>query len=105
MSTPAFSPAHPGEVLKGLYLDPLKITITNAAVNLGVSRRTLSMLINGRIGVSAEMALRLSEALDTTPEIWLDMQQSYDLWHAKQKRTTTSVKMIRKDDQNLILQN
>lgn len=82
MSTPAFSPAHPGEVLKGLYLDPLKITITNAAANLGVSRRTLSMLINGRIGVSAEMALRLSEALDTTPEIWLDMQQSYDLWHA-----------------------
>lgn len=79
-------PAHPGEVLKGLYLDQLEITITQAAANLGVSRRVLSLLVNGKAGISVEMALRLAEALNTTPELWLNMQQNYDLWHAKQNR-------------------
>lgn len=72
-------PVHPGEILKGLYLEPLEITITAAASQLGITRKTLSQLINGHAGVSAEMALRLSKALNTTPELWLNMQQSYDL--------------------------
>lgn len=91
-------PAHPGEVLKGLYLDPLKITITETAANLGISRRTLSLLINRRMGISAEMALRLAEALNTTPELWLDMQQSYDLWQARQNRSKVHIQVLRKKD-------
>lgn len=89
-------PAHPGEVLKGLYLDPMDKTITQAAEDLGVSRRTLSMLINGHLGVSAEMALRLSTALGTTPELWLNMQQSYDLWEARQNIKNIHVHVMRK---------
>lgn len=96
MATRAIAPAHPGEVIKGLYLDPMEKTITQAAEDLGVSRRTLSMLINGHLGVSAEMALRLSKALSTTPELWLNMQQSYDLWEAKQKIKTLNVHVMRK---------
>lgn len=72
--------AHPGEVLKGLYLEPLHITITDAASKLHVSRKTLSQLVNGRMGVSPEMAVRLSKALNTTPELWLNIQQSFELW-------------------------
>lgn len=79
------APVHPGAVLKGLYLDPLEINITRAALNLGVARKTLSQLINGHMGVSAEMAIRLSKALNTTPQLWLNMQQGYDLWKAEKK--------------------
>lgn len=88
-------PAHPGEVLKGLYLDPMDKTITQAAEDLGVSRRTLSMLVNGHLGVSAEMALRLGKALGTTPELWLNMQQGYDLWKARQKTENLLVQVMR----------
>jgi len=73
------SPVHPGAVLKGLYLEPMEITITHAANNLGVARKTLSQLVNGHMGISAEMAIRLSKVLNTTPQLWLNMQQSYDL--------------------------
>jgi antitoxin HigA-1 len=87
-------PEHPGKVLKELYLDPLEITITEAAQRLGVARKTLSQLINGHMGVSAEMALRLSKALKTTPELWLNMQQSHDLWIASQKMKSVKVQQI-----------
>jgi addiction module HigA family antidote len=72
-------------VLKGLYLEPMEINITQAADRLGVARKTLSQLVNGRMGVSAEMAIRLSKALNTTPQLWLNMQQGYDLWVAEKK--------------------
>lgn len=78
------NPAHPGEVLRE-YL-PESLSVTEAANRLGVSRQTLSALLNGRAGVSADMALWLSEALGTTPEFWLSMQLAYDLWQAKQQR-------------------
>jgi addiction module HigA family antidote len=78
-------PVHPGEILKGLYLEPMKITITQAAGKLGVARKTLSQLVNGHMGVSAEMAIRLSKALNTTPQLWMNMQQGYDLWVAEKK--------------------
>ncbi len=87
-------PVHPGEVLKGLYLDPMEITITEAASRLGITRKTLSQLINGHMGISAEMSLRLSKALKTTPELWLNMQQNYDLWFAAQKMKSVKVKEI-----------
>ena len=102
MAAQGMAPAHPGEVLKGLYLDPMETTITQAAEDLGVSRRTLSMLVNGHLGVSAEMALRLSKALGTTPELWLNMQQSYDLWEAKQKARTLKVHIMRKPNADVV---
>ena len=79
------APVHPGLILKGLYLEAMEINITEAANKLGVARKTLSQLVNGHMGVSAEMAIRLSKALNTTPQLWMNMQQSYDLWIAEKK--------------------
>ena len=78
-------PVHPGFVLKGLYLEPMEVTITQAAEQLGIARKTLSQLVNGHMGISAEMAIRLSKALNTTPRLWMNMQQAYDLWIAEKK--------------------
>jgi antitoxin HigA-1 len=89
-------PAHPGEVLKELYLNPLEISITDAAGKLKISRKTLSQLINGHSSVSATMALRLSKALNTTPELWMNMQQSYDLWQAEKTIRKVKIQHIRK---------
>lgn len=88
------NPPHPGEVLKSLCLEPLGLTVTQAAEALGVSRKTLSMVINGRAGISPEMAIRLSMAFDTTPESWLNQQMQYDLWQAKQRGTEFTVKRL-----------
>ncbi len=74
---------HPGELIRKEYMKPLKLTVTSLAASLGVSRKTLSTIINERAGVTPDMALRLSRAFSTTPELWLNMQQSYDLWIAE----------------------
>lgn len=74
------NPPHPGEVLKELCLEPLGLSVTRTAEALGVSRKTLSAILNGRAGISPEMALRLSKAFSTTPESWLNQQMHYDLW-------------------------
>ena len=76
-------PTHPGNILKEDYLLPLSITIKDMAANLGVSRKTLSKIINERGAITPDMALRLSRALDTTPDLWLDLQKNYDLWQAE----------------------
>jgi addiction module HigA family antidote len=79
-----YNPAHPGEILRE-HIGTMPVT--KFAEHLGVSRVTLSRLLNGTSGVSAEMALKLSEALGTTPELWLNLQIQYDLWMAtKAKR-------------------
>ncbi|MBE9008375.1 HigA family addiction module antidote protein [Fortiea sp. LEGE XX443] len=75
-------PRHPGGLIKRQYLEPLKITITDFADIIGVSRKTVSEIVNERASVSPDMALRLSVALQTTPELWLNLQQKYDLWCA-----------------------
>ena len=80
------NPPHPGEVLKSLCLEPLGLTVTDAATALGVSRKTLSAIINGRAGISPEMAVRLSIAFGTSAESWLNQQTQHDLWHAEQRR-------------------
>jgi len=80
------NPPHPGEVLKTLCLAPLNVTVTEAARSLGVSRKTLSAIINGRAGITPEMAVRLSIALNTSAESWLNQQVQYDLWHAEKNR-------------------
>jgi len=82
-------PAHPGEVLKEWI--PESMTVTTAAEQLGVSRVTLSKILNGKAGISAEMALRLSAWLGTTPEVWLEMQLARDLWEAEQKPLPTVI--------------
>lgn len=78
-----YNPAHPGEVL---HEHMGAMPISKLADHLGVSRVTLSRLLNGRSGISAEMALKLSEALGTSPELWLNMQTQYDLWQASRNR-------------------
>ncbi|MFA7242399.1 MAG: HigA family addiction module antitoxin [Sulfuricellaceae bacterium] len=86
-----FNPPHPGEVLKALYLAPMNITVTEAALALSVARKTLSAVVNGNAGISPEMALRLAKALNTTPELWLNMQTQYDLWVARQQGAEVAV--------------
>jgi addiction module HigA family antidote len=86
------NPPHPGEVIKELCLDPLKLTVTPAAEGLGVSRRTLSMLLNGHAGISPDMAIRLSKAFGRSPESWLQLRLQYDLWQAEQRSDTIKVK-------------
>jgi addiction module HigA family antidote len=88
------NPPHPGEVLRDLCLTPLRLTVTDAARALGVSRKTLSSILNGRSGISAEMAVRLSIAFATTPESWLNQQLQYDLWQAERNRKKLRVKRL-----------
>jgi addiction module HigA family antidote len=76
------NPPHPGEVLRELCIEPLGLTVTDAARSLGVSRKTLSAILNERAGISPEMAIRLSKAFDTSAESWLNQQMQYDLWVA-----------------------
>ncbi len=80
------NPPHPGEVLRELCLEPLELTVTDAARALGVSRKTLSAILNGRAGISPEMAVRLSLAFNTSAESWLNQRLQYDLWHAEKAR-------------------
>jgi addiction module HigA family antidote len=79
------NPPHPGEAVKRQCLEPLGLTVTEAAEGLGVSRNTRSMLINGRLGISPERAIRLSQGFGGSPESWLRQQMDYDLWQARQK--------------------
>jgi antitoxin HigA-1 len=80
------NPPHPGEIIKSLCLEPLGLSVTEAAKALGVSRKTLSAILNGRGGISPEMAVRLSIAFGISAESWLNQQTQYDLWHAEQRR-------------------
>ena len=80
------NPPHPGEVLRELCLKPLGLNVTDAARALGVSRKTLSTILNGRAGISPEMAARLSLAFGTTAESWMNQQVQYDLWHVERRR-------------------
>lgn len=88
------NPPHPGEVLRELCLEPLGLTVTDAAEGLGVSRKTLSAILNGRAGISPEMAIRLSKAFGTSAESWLNQQMQYDLWVAEQDAGGIRVKKL-----------
>ena len=89
------NPPHPGEVIKRQCLEPLGLTVTEAAEGLGVSRNTMSMLINGRLGISPEMAIRLSKGFGGSPESWLRQQMDYDLWQAWQKAKAIKVRKFK----------
>lgn len=88
------NPPHPGEIIKALCLEPLDISVTAAAKALGVSRKTLSAIINGNAGISPEMAVRLSIAFNTSAESWLNQQSQYDLWRAEQHRKELEVETL-----------
>lgn len=79
-------PSLPGDILRELYLEPLGLTIAAFAERIGVSRKTVSAIVNGRAPVSVDMALRLSRAFNTTPDLWLNLQQAVDIWEARQKQ-------------------
>jgi antitoxin HigA-1 len=85
-----FDPPHPGLVLREYLGD---VSVTSAAKHLGVTRATLSRILNGSAGISAEMALKLSEALGTSPELWIGMQSQYDLWRASKKRRRKIIRL------------
>ena len=88
------NPPHPGKIIRELCLEPLGLSVTEAAEGLGVSRKTLSAILNGRAGISPEMALRLSMAFDTTPESWLNQQTQYDLYAARKAMKRIRVKKL-----------
>ena len=95
MRTRNRAPGHPGTILKRLYLDRLKISNAQLARCIGVSRKTISKIVNAKGEVTPEMALRLSRAFNTSPELWLNMQVSYDLWQASHRSTDwQNVKVI-----------
>jgi addiction module HigA family antidote len=78
-----FNPLHPGEFIQEVYLVPNEISCRELSAKLGVAPSTLNRILKGSSGISPEMALRLSKALGRTPESWLAIQDSYDLWQAK----------------------
>lgn len=78
-------PPHPGVIIREFCLEPLGLTVTRAAEALGVTRKTLSAIVNGRAGISPEMAIRLAKAFGTSPESWLAQQTLFDLEAAKEK--------------------
>jgi addiction module HigA family antidote len=87
------NPPHPGEIIRELCLAPLGLSVSEAAKALRVSRKTLSEILNGRAGISPEMAIRLAIAFDTTPESWMNQQTQYDLWRAGKKRKALEKKV------------
>ncbi len=89
-----YDPPHPGLAVRRLCLEPLGLTVSDAAAALGVSRKTLSAVLNGRSGVSAEMAVRLSIAFNTSAEIWIKLQMQYDLYHAEKRRKSLGVTRV-----------
>lgn len=96
------NPPHPGIFIKEICLKPLGLTVTQAAIDLDISRKTLSALLNGRTGISPEMALRLAKAFNTTAESWLMQQMHYDLWQVKQKRKKLHVTTLWKGKEKTI---
>ena len=83
-------PTHPGAILREHYVSPLAITITAFAEAIGVSRKTLSKILNEEARITPDMAVRLSKALKTSPELWLNLQQKYDLWEAENNKALCS---------------
>lgn len=89
------SPPHPGEIIRELCVEPLGLTVTEAAKALKISRKTLSTIINGKAGISPEMALRLHRVFGRTPEGWLRLQSQFDLWKAEKSFDVSDLKRIK----------
>lgn len=92
---PMHNPPHPGRILRDMYLKPLNLTITAAAEGLGVTRKALSELVNGRTDISRDMAIRLAKAFPNTDiRFWLDLQVQYDTWQATQRAPSIHVQPL-----------
>jgi addiction module HigA family antidote len=85
------NPAHPGRIVRSACLEPLGLSITEGAKILGVTRQTLTKIVNGKSGISAEMAIRLTKAFGSTAELWVRMQASYDLAQARKHESKIKV--------------
>jgi len=90
-----YNPPHPGEIIREFCVDPLSMTVTEAAKALGVTRKTLWALLNGRSGISPEMALRLSKVFGRSAEGWLKLQLQYDLWQTQQRVDLNNLKRVK----------
>jgi antitoxin HigA-1 len=88
------NPPHPGEIIREFCIEPLNLSVTEAANALGVTRKTLSALLNGRSGISPEMALRLAKVFGRTPEGWLRLQLQFDLWKTEQSVDIRRLKRV-----------
>jgi len=91
-----YNPPHPGKILLEEWIKPLNFTITSFALRLGMSRKNLSEIVNEKTGITAETALKIEKALNSRAGFWLDMQQSYDLWQAKQRVNLDDIEPIEK---------
>ncbi|MGO9864735.1 MAG: HigA family addiction module antitoxin [Terriglobales bacterium] len=89
---PMKNPPHPGRSIRTACLEPLGLTVTDGAEALGVTRQTLNNVVNGKSGISPEMAIRLSKAFGSTPETWLRMQLAYDLAQARKDESKIKVR-------------
>jgi len=88
------NPPHPGRIVRQECIEPLGLTITEAAVRLGVKRQTLNNLVNEKAGISPEMSIRLSKAFGSRPEVWLGLQMQYDLAQAEKNAHRIKVHRI-----------
>ena len=91
------NPPHPGRIVRQECITPLGLTVSRAARALGVTRQTLNNLVNGRAGVSPEMAIRLSKAFGSSPEVWLGLQMEYDLAQAEKKAGRIKVERVEQE--------
>jgi antitoxin HigA-1 len=89
-----YNPCHPGEILKEMYFKPLGLSVTKAAVMLGISRKVLSDIVNEKAGISPAMSLKLGKALNTSPEFWYRIQCKYDIWQAKQHTNLDNIQVM-----------
>ncbi len=89
-----FNPPHPGEFIYNIYLEPYNISGRTLAKQLGVASSTLSRILQGQSRITPEMALRLSKALGRSAESWLQMQDNYDLWKAREKVNLQGIKKL-----------
>jgi len=89
-----FNPPHPGEIIREFCIEASGLTVTDGAKALGVTRKTLSSLLNAKSGISPEMAIRLSKVFGRTPEGWLKLQIQYDLWRTEKKVDLEDLKRI-----------
>lgn len=89
-----YNPLHPGEIVKDALIDGAGLSVTDAADKLGISRTALSRLLNCHTGISPEMALRLAQLLNTSVDMWINIQAQYDTWKINRSRNRIKVKPL-----------
>ncbi len=92
------APSHPGEILREMFINEYKLTITDVADGLGMARANLSAIVNERAGISPELSVKLSEAFGNTPQFWMNLQRNYELWHAERNVNRRKVKHFAYND-------